>query len=128
MRYHKLSGFALFEVLFTVSLVSFCILSLGTLQIATIKLAYDNYFTFIAHSLINDLTEKIAAHPRNKKFTIACSKITDCLEKQDITAWQQSIKTQLPQGGGNLIKEGDHYLIEINWHTGSSPNKLHRYF
>ena len=93
------AGFSLIEVLISLLIFAVGFLGLASLQHIALSATYD-------------------ATLRNTAFDLADSLKTRVLVEGvsvDLAAWQQQISERLPNGSGQLGRQGGNYQIQVQW-------------
>lgn len=133
--YYDQSGLSLIELLVSLAIFSFGILSMGQLQTHALKTTTLNLQTKQAIQLSQQIAETITANPTALILNLyeidvlttpeptTCSQT--CTANQhalnNLSNWKKNIRTALPGGQGSIQKSGNAYNILITWpQTGKS--------
>ena len=95
----KQSGFSLLELLISLLIFAIGFLGLASLQHVSIKMTHDTVLQNSAMALSGALIEQL----RLKGESISLS------------AWQERVKKELPQGSATLVDQGDRYRLKMQW-------------
>ncbi|MFT6030108.1 MAG: prepilin-type N-terminal cleavage/methylation domain-containing protein [Oleiphilaceae bacterium] len=106
----KQSGFSFLELLISLVIFAIGFLGLASLQHVSIKMTHDTVLQNSAMALSSALIEQL----RLKGESIS------------ISAWQERVKKELPQGSATLVDQGDRYRLTMQWqesqHSEHSDN------
>ncbi len=94
------SGFSLLELLISLAIFAIGILGLVTLQSVSIKMTHDIALQNTALELSSSLIEQL-------RVAGAPTVLPD---------WQERVQETLPHGQAQLIDQGDHYQLKMQWH------------
>lgn len=95
----KQSGFSLLELLISLLIFAIGFLGVASLQHVSLKITHDSVLQNTAITLTNTLIEKL--------------RVTNGLA--NLAKWQERVKNELPQGKANLVMQGDHYQLTLQW-------------
>ena len=93
------SGFSLLEVLISLLIFSVGFLGLASLQHVALKLSYDAVLQNSAANLAESLLTQVRVEG----------------DSSDISAWQARVNETLPDGKGDLVKQGDEFTVTLQW-------------
>lgn len=93
-------GLSLIEVLTSLLLLSIILLGANTAQITSMKKAKINYYTAAAEQQMRVLDQRLNVYKNS--FAI-------------VTSWNQQNLESLPQGKGNIMKDGPDFHYFISW-------------
>jgi len=133
--YESQSGLSLIELLVSLAIFSFGILSMGQLQTHALKTTMLNLQTKQAIQLSQEIAEIMTANPAalilnayeidvlTTPTSTLCS--PTCTARQhaanSLSNWKNNISSALPGGKGSIQKSGNTYNILITWpQTGKS--------
>lgn len=121
-------GFTLLEVLLTVVIMAFGLLSITRLQTVGLRLSNSAYLLTQASFLGKNMAERmranmsgvkaraydnIAGHEQAPGCATACNATQ--IAWRDAAHWNQRITNSLPAGQGMVSRDGDAFLIEVTW-------------
>lgn len=105
----KAKGMSFFEVLFSLFMLSYCLLGLTRLYLTSISQMDKNFFVNNAISQINSFTHRLFSNPTH---------ITE-----EIQEWNQENAIMMPQGFGAVIGNNP-YTITVSWYDKRSATRL----
>lgn len=107
------------EILVAVLVISIGILGLATLQGTATRQNSNAYLRSQATILAHDIAERMRANSENADdyvLAMADDPPTDTTRAaEDLAEWIASIEKLLPQGDGEIERDGDHFTISVEF-------------
>lgn len=121
MNARQSAGFSLIEVL-----VSFLVLSIGVLGMASLQLnalkfnqtaAVRSQATFLAYDIADRMrANRVKAQSGNYDIALADSAPTgSSIEATDLQQWKAALVSQLPGGTGGVVRNGTKVTVTVQW-------------
>lgn len=105
---HRLcSGFSMLEVLISLLIFTVGFLGLVSLQHVAMKLTHDAVLQNTAANLAESLLTQVRVEGNSG----------------NISAWQARVNESLPDGKGNLVKQGDNFTVTLQWQESAHSAK-----
>jgi hypothetical protein len=105
----KAQGMSFFEVLFSLFILSYCLLGLTRLYSTSISQMDKNFFVNCAISQINSFTHRMFSNPTHIN--------------EEIQEWNQENAIMMPQGFGTVIGNNP-YTITVSWYDKISAARV----
>lgn len=130
LRY--LRGFAMLEILITISVLSFGLMGLAGLQLMGMKYNYSAYQRSQITILTADIVDRMRAN-RNVALTgsydiavglqpgksscngVGANCTVNAMAAADLYDWKQAMSTILPSGDGSIVRNGTNFTITVQW-------------
>ncbi len=121
-----ISGFTLVEVLVTLVIMSVGLLGVAALHTASLRNNLDSALRSQASALAADIADRMrgnrtAALTGTGAYTIAIGATVAApsesspMAARDLYEWKQLLSQVLPNGDGSVAREGDVFVITIQW-------------
>ncbi len=104
---HRPGGFTLIEVLVSVLILAIGLLGLAGLQLAGLQNNQSALLRSQATMIAYDIGDKLRATPEGDLATL-------------VSDWNDDMTSQLPEGEGDVVRNGTVYTITVNWRDDRS--------
>lgn len=119
------AGFTLLEVLIAVLVLAIGLLGLAGLQATSLRFNHEAQIRSQASFLAYEITDRMRANVqavRDGAYDLPLSDgqcgsvpITTAVASSDLAAWLSQIGCVLPQGQGEIRREGDQVIVRVVW-------------
>lgn len=114
-------GFNLIEVLVALFVLAIGVLGAAALQVNSLKFnqtaSMRSQATILAYDIVDRMrANRNAAFAGNYSIGMDDEKPTGTeIHQEDLSAWLSAIEIQLPAGDGSVVRDGNRFIITVQW-------------
>lgn len=126
---NKEKGYTLFEVMVAIVVLSMGMMALGSVMVRSLRYSKESANRFVATQQLYEMADRMRANHKgvssgnydNKSGIAAVEscRTRSCtyteLAEFDVSEWNSKNSRVLPLGEGEIIKDGDSFILVVSW-------------
>lgn len=126
---NKEKGYTLFEVMVAIVVLSMGMMALGSVMVRSLRYSKESANRFVATQQLYEMADRMRANHKgvsagnydNKSgiATVDSCRTRSCsyteLAEFDVAEWNSKNSRVLPLGEGEIIKDGDSFVLVVSW-------------